>query len=515
MWLAKFRTWLDWKDWLAVIVGIGVAVGLGLSNITRWGIWFDEAFSERISRYSFFDIARYTAADVHPPLYYWVLKVWRTVFGGSEIALRSLSLVFLACALVIAYVFIRKVFSRRAALISLVFLAVAPMLFRYGIEARMYTMELAIVLAATATLSYAINNRSRRAWLVYGALVGAGMLTHYLSVVVWVSHAAWLWYINRQPTMRTTMSRLLATGYGASLKMVLAITALWAPFMVWQIINIQGGGFWIGAVSFDTIPNLLSNLYLYQDANKVQNWLAVLLAVVLASSIYCAARATKSLKGEKKRVLSLLLFSVILPPIFLVLGSMPPLRSSFVERYLLASIALWLVVSGIALSFAWDIPKFKKPAKAVTFLTAVVLLIGISGVYSVGNLNKDNGSVHTMRQAMQIANTKAAGNEPIIVDSSWRYFEASYYEKAPHTVYFRSEDNTKVGAYTMLRQDVNHKILVMSDFGKNHPVAWYVTAQGRSEQSRLPRGWREVGTYLVDEPSELRVVKMEYVGDGI
>ena len=135
--LSKLRTLLDWKDSIALVVGGGAIVGMGLSNISRWSIWFDEAFSEHITRHSFFDILRYTAADVHPPLYYWALKLWRMVFGNSELALRSLSLFFLFLTGVAVYIFVKAYFSRRAAIYSLLLLTISPLLFRYGIEARM------------------------------------------------------------------------------------------------------------------------------------------------------------------------------------------------------------------------------------------------------------------------------------------------------------------------------------------------------------------------------------------
>src|SRR5574344_1146518 len=97
---AKKSKLLDRWDLLVLSAGVGAVVTLGLTRITQGRIWFDEAFSEHITRHSFFDIARYTAVDVHPPLYYWALKVWRTFFGDSELALRSMSLIFLVLAIV-------------------------------------------------------------------------------------------------------------------------------------------------------------------------------------------------------------------------------------------------------------------------------------------------------------------------------------------------------------------------------------------------------------------------------
>ena len=61
----------DW--WLLGSILAGFSV-LALGNITRWSIWFDEAFSAYLIRYSYSEVAQFTATDVHPPLYYWLLK---------------------------------------------------------------------------------------------------------------------------------------------------------------------------------------------------------------------------------------------------------------------------------------------------------------------------------------------------------------------------------------------------------------------------------------------------------
>src|SRR5690606_32782730 len=85
--------------WAGVIGLLGVYVALTLRTITQSSIWFDEGFSAYIVRFNYWDIARYTAADVHPPLYYWALKTWQYAFGSSEAGLRSMSVAFAVAAM--------------------------------------------------------------------------------------------------------------------------------------------------------------------------------------------------------------------------------------------------------------------------------------------------------------------------------------------------------------------------------------------------------------------------------
>lgn len=499
-----------WQDWVALAIGVGAAGALGLSQITKGSIWFDEAFSEHITRHSFFDIARYTAVDVHPPLYYWALKIWRSFFGNSELALRSMSLMFLLLAIVMSFVLVRRYFNRKAAVASVILLAVSPMLFRYGIEARMYTMEVFIAISATYILLRAFNSRNRRLWALYGALVGLGMLTHYLSAIVWLAHALWLYLQMSQKTFALSVKKMLKMGYGLSIISGLAVSLIWLPFMITQLVHIQGGGFWIASVTVNTLPNYITNLYMYLDSDQANGWIALGLMLLFGMTVRMILTVLRQFKGLEKQAYSLLITTAIAPPILLFLASMPPLRSSFVDRYLLPSIAIWMVAVAVTCVYM-DTKKARYVfPKTVMVVTALTMAAGCGNVIGAGNLNKDNNSTHTMRTAMATIREHSSNNEPIIADSSWKYYEASYYERLPQKVYFQSEDYTKIGAYEMLRNEMGNKILDLDEFGRANEVAWYITAQPRDTASRTPKNWHPTKTYYVEGSKELRVIKMNY-----
>jgi predicted membrane-bound mannosyltransferase len=102
------REQLTARDYWFFGGAIALYVALTLGNITRWSIWFDEAFSAYLMRFDFFDIARYTANDVHPPMYYWLLKAWTSVFGTSDLALRLPSLLMIAASIVVIVLLLRN-----------------------------------------------------------------------------------------------------------------------------------------------------------------------------------------------------------------------------------------------------------------------------------------------------------------------------------------------------------------------------------------------------------------------
>ena len=101
-----------------------------------------------MSRFPLAELIERTAADVHPPLYYLLLKAWTLVFGDSPAAMRSLSALFSVLTILAVYQTVRQanpqatVYARPrltgAALFIAALVAFSVFQIRYGWEARMY-----------------------------------------------------------------------------------------------------------------------------------------------------------------------------------------------------------------------------------------------------------------------------------------------------------------------------------------------------------------------------------------
>lgn len=70
-----------------------LAAFLRFYHLSAQSLWSDEGNSAALARRGFTEIAQRTAFDIHPPLYYWLLKIWMVIWGDSEAGLRSLSAV--------------------------------------------------------------------------------------------------------------------------------------------------------------------------------------------------------------------------------------------------------------------------------------------------------------------------------------------------------------------------------------------------------------------------------------
>jgi mannosyltransferase len=129
---------------LFAIVLIGLL--LRVYNLATQSIWWDEAFSVSISKLSLSQIVQATGTDVHPPLYYFILHYWIVLFGTSEVAVRSLSVLFGVLAIPMVYVLGRHLFDEEVGLVSAFILAISVFNIQYSQEARMYTMMLLLAL---------------------------------------------------------------------------------------------------------------------------------------------------------------------------------------------------------------------------------------------------------------------------------------------------------------------------------------------------------------------------------
>jgi predicted membrane-bound mannosyltransferase len=114
----------------ALLVLIDIAVKL--SRLGSRELWLDETYSALLATMPFTDAARYTIADVHPPLFYVLLWVWVRVVGHSEAALRLFSVSLSAFGLVALIFVVRKWLGTRAAAFSSALFALSPMLYVYS-----------------------------------------------------------------------------------------------------------------------------------------------------------------------------------------------------------------------------------------------------------------------------------------------------------------------------------------------------------------------------------------------
>ena len=91
-----------------------LAAILRFHALTASSLWSDEGNTWALMGRSFAQIARDAAADIHPPGYYWLLKMWTLPFGDSAFALRSFSAVLGIILVILVYAIVQKLMQPSA-----------------------------------------------------------------------------------------------------------------------------------------------------------------------------------------------------------------------------------------------------------------------------------------------------------------------------------------------------------------------------------------------------------------
>ena len=487
-------------DWLLIVVGLTIFAIITLWTITKSSIWFDEAFGAYMIHFNFAEIARFTASDVHPPLFYWLLKLWSMLFGNSELALRSMSTFFGGIAIIFGYLLTNRLFGKKTARVSLIFLVLSPMLVRYSQEARMYTLVAVIALAATYVLTFAIETKRRLPWIIYGILVALGMWVHYFAAIVWVAH--WIWRIDiirRTVGKRQFLRSFFSKEWVLAHVIAIGLYIPWLPFFFWQTFSVTVLGFWIPAVNSSTPLSFLTEFIYYKEPLETAGWQALGLWVAVIFMGVLAFKVYRKLNKVMQQSYRLILTLAFLPMVILFVISTPPFRALYVDRYLITSAIGIALFIGVTLALGYQFLRRGWQVIA-TVMVAALLLTGIGNVWNLGNWNKNSRDTNQTREIVQIVASKSIEKQPIIAATPWLFYEAVFYNTDSHPVYFLEPSSYVIGSLEMLKNSDNHKIKDIYEFAKTNPIIWYVGYIRGGELTPPYDNWEQLQKIIINDP---------------
>ena len=168
-----------------LLIGITLmAFALRLYRLDAQSLWYDEGVTADIAQRSLAELTRWTADDIQPPLYYYLVAALGRLAGWSEWSLRFPSAAW-GTLLVPLLAAVAAALSRRraAGVLAALLGALHPLLVYYSQEARMYAMLTALgVLLGYLVLQarYATVHQTRY-WVAYVLVATAAIYTHYFA----------------------------------------------------------------------------------------------------------------------------------------------------------------------------------------------------------------------------------------------------------------------------------------------------------------------------------------------
>ncbi|HLL87472.1 MAG TPA: glycosyltransferase family 39 protein [Thermoleophilaceae bacterium] len=237
---------------LAAILAVSLVLRLrGVGS----ALWIDEGLSVGISSFPFADIPAMLRLDGSPPLYYLLLHLWMGMFGTSEAATHTLSLVFALAAVPVGLWAGWSLFGPRVGWFAAALFALNPFLTEYSHEARMYSLIVVLALVATAAFVHAFVLDRRRYAIAFAAALATMLYTHNWSLFfLAAAGVAWLFVVRRRPDRRRTVLLDGALAFGGAVLVWLP----WVPTLLFQARHT--GAPWAIAPTLDNLRGGVSSV---------------------------------------------------------------------------------------------------------------------------------------------------------------------------------------------------------------------------------------------------------------
>ena len=348
-----------------LLVTILLALVLRLYRLDSQSLWYDEGFSVYLASMDIDEITSRTAADIQPPLYYYLLHGWIQLFGDTEWALRALSVLFGVFTVPLIYAVAQMLFrSRLAGLLAALLVAVSPLHVWYGQEVRMYTLLTFLCLLSSYFLLLAIS--AKRDWVIpilwaaYTAANVAALYTHYFAFFVLAFQAVYVLAVLAAQRFRPLH---LLLGSSASAVATVLLYVPWLPYLLTRYGT--DTSYWPGKLKIHEI--FVDIAVFFAGGESVTEPIGIVLAIgcglvfllclfVLVSEAARAAQpaaegATAFLPVSYFPLLFLLLYLLLPPALILAVSYNSP---KFNARYVMVSHPALLLILAGGLAALWQ-----------------------------------------------------------------------------------------------------------------------------------------------------------------
>lgn len=405
---------------LRTIVLAGIALSaliFQIANLDASSLWHDEAFSGLLPQYPFGEMMNRIALDVHPPLYYILLRVWTDIVGNSLFTLRLFSLIFGIATAWAAYLLFKELLpKKRHALLSAGLLFVSSFQIQYNMEARMYTLGSFLVVLATFFLLRALKAGPRKLWwwLGYAILSAAALYTHYYTLFVFAAHAlfvAWILVKESKASLASLAKNptLWHAAFSGALSLLLFLP--WVPTFLAQLRQVQES-YWIPPMNIWSVPSTVFKMLSGVGANPQEYGIYLICVFTVALALLAAF----ILLYKRKEAW---LFAALFVTPFIASALISMKTSIYLDRYFIFFLPfLAVIVMGAVMRL--------RPAILQPFAVMAICLSAFGSFLWFWN-TLDVPGKPGMAQAAEYINSRAKTGDSIYAGSSFVLFTFRYY----------------------------------------------------------------------------------------
>lgn len=392
-----------WRSWIPSVVAGLVVVAAAMArfhDLGRRSLWFDEGVTLGMVRLPFDQFVRH-AWDTNlnnQVLNYLVLRPWH-LFGESEAALRSLSVLFSIGGVAATIAVGHRLFGVGAGIVAGLVLAFNPFEIMQAQQARGYGLAVFLSTLSVAFLVRCIERKSGRDVAGWAAACSLAMYAHFFSLLVVgaqvVSLAALGYRELRQ--RKSLLWGLLVIG-GFSL-----------PILIYGILVPKGFVSWIAPVELPLIIGIAA------EFSGGRGWLLVPYLAFFAVLIAGLFRRPDPIRRWQ---ITLLVLWASLP--LLVLTAISQFQPILLPRYVVMSIPAWAILAGSVLGPM--VGRRRIASAGVALVLAPMIASEVSELMKTYGVEFEDWRA----PAAQVAAAARPG-DVIVYNSSWAGLTFEYY----------------------------------------------------------------------------------------
>jgi len=482
------------QRWILSLTILGLF--LRLFQLGAWSFWHDEALTVLLARKLTSELIRITASDVHPPLYFLLVKVFM-IFGQSEFIIRLPSALCSVGSIFFIYLLGRDLFDERVGQVSALIIAISPLQLFYAQEARMYAQLLLLTIFSSWCFIRALRSDNILWWSLFTLGATLASYTAYFAFPVFLAMGLFVLLLDKRP--KRILHFLLAIGIVALLYLP------WIGVFFSQTRSVLDS-YWIARPSPLTIFTTLSAFFVSYSLPSL--WIAVSLAVTLLI-IFVVLNDVRHALAESSvdtRSLGWLLLWGFVPLLGTYVVSL--VRPIFqIRTVITASLAFYLLV-------AWGITRVRrrKLNLLLSLPTLVMMLVSVLNFYFNPSFAKP-----PWRQAAYYVRERAQPGDVVLHTSDGSFLPFLSYEpnvehillpEDPVAARENAPSQSIVSAVGGLPQPIDKAVqeherawLVV---GLDHAVAYQVEQKQRFDTLYRLLGQTEIGgiyifTYALDQ----------------
>lgn len=376
-------------------------------------LWRDEAFSILASEKPLSMII--PKLTFEPPFYYVLLHYWMKIFGNSEIATRSLSLVGFMLATIVVIFWSEKLFPKnwKQWFLPLTFF-LNPMLLYYAFEVRTYGWYTFFAIL----MFYAYFEKK---WLLYTCALILGFYNHAYILIVAFTQVIHFIFINRKQI--SSGKFLISQKFIQSLIITTLAISPWIIKILFDLQKLKNS--WYFPVDLKLILSVLGNVFVGFEGPLSQFW-----PQMTIFSILLLLGFIKMLKPQQHRARNTYFFFLIIVPLTTIL-SISIFKPLFVNRYVIPV----TIAEVFAVVFIIESIKSK-------LFRSVVIIFYVLFLIFINIFTPPYRAKVAIRETMQEVNLLAGTNDLVYAQSPLVLFETIYYSNDKKKVYLYNPHNS-------------------------------------------------------------------------